>query len=88
MELITFRPHTTTWILCGNKTGFFPVFLRGFFGFSFETVCFGCLIEPKQTEDPPKQFKSIFGYFSENLGLFRFISFCYETVLFVSVVSI
>jgi hypothetical protein len=32
--------------------------------------------------------KSIFEYFSENLGLFRFVSVCYETVLFVSVVSI
>ncbi len=32
--------------------------------------------------------ESIFGYFSENLGLFRFVSVCYETVLFVSVVSI
>ena len=29
-----------------------------------------------------------FGYFSENLGVFRFVSVCYETVLFVSVVSI
>ncbi len=29
-----------------------------------------------------------FGYFSENLGLFRFVSVFYETVLFVSVVSI
>jgi hypothetical protein len=30
----------------------------------------------------------MFGYFSENLRLFRFVSVCYETVLFVSVVSI
>ncbi len=29
-----------------------------------------------------------FGYFPENLGLFRFVSVFYETVLFVSVVSI
>jgi len=45
----------------------------------------------KQIEDAPKQFKreyGIFGYFSENLGLFRFVSVCYETVLYVSVVSI
>ncbi len=53
------------------------------------TESFDVSIEPKQTEDPPKQFKeSIFGYFSENLGLFRFVAVCYETVLFVSVVSI
>ncbi len=38
---------------------------------------------------PPNSLKeSIFGYISENLGLFRFVSVCYETVLFVSVVSI
>ncbi len=47
---------------------FFPVFSIFFSVFSvcFETVSFGCfasipkqrvLIEPKQTEDPPKQFK-------------------------------
>jgi hypothetical protein len=43
----------------------------------FETVCFGCfasipkqriLIEPKQTEDPPKQFKREY---------IRFVSVCY-----------
>ncbi len=38
----------------------------------------------KQTEDPYKQFERDL----ENLGLFRFVSVCYETVLFVSVVSI
>jgi hypothetical protein len=42
-------------------------FFFGFFSVCFETVCFGCFytetesfnvsIEPKQTEDPPKQFK-------------------------------
>ncbi len=32
--------------------------------------------------------ESMFGYFSENLGLFQFVSVCYETVLFVSIVSI
>jgi hypothetical protein len=56
--------------------------------FYTETESFDVSIETKQTEDPPKQFKSIFGYFSENLGLFQFVSVCYETVLFVSVVSI
>ncbi len=75
---------------------FYRFFSRIFSVFSvcFETVCFGCfasipkqrvLIEPKQTEDPQN---SIFGNFSKNLGLFRFVSVCYETDLFVSVVSI
>ncbi len=59
------------------------------FRFYTETESFDVSIEPKQTEDPPKQFKkSLFGYFSENLGLFRFVSVFYETVLIVSVVSI
>jgi len=42
----------------------------------------------KQKTHPNSLKESIFGYFSENLGLFRFVSVCYETVLFVSVVSI
>jgi hypothetical protein len=58
------------------------------FRFYTETESFDVSIEPKQTEDPPKQFKREFGNFSKNLGLFRFVSVCYETVLFVSVVSI
>jgi hypothetical protein len=71
--------------------GFFSLFRNSLFR------CFGCFasipkqrvsIDPKQTEDPPKQFKRDIGYFSENLGLFRFVTVCYETVLFVSVVSI
>jgi hypothetical protein len=73
---------------------FFSVFSR-LFSVCFETVCFASIpkqrvsIDPKQTEDPPHSLKeSIFGYFSENLGLFRFVPVCYETVLFVSVVSI
>jgi hypothetical protein len=76
--------------------GFFVYFL-GVFGLFRNSLfrCFGCFasipkqrvsIDPKQTEDPPKQFQR--EYFSENLGLFRFVSVCYETVLFVSVVSI
>ncbi len=44
------------------------------FRFYTETESFGVSIEPKQTE--------------ENVGLFRSVSVCYETVLFVSVVSI
>jgi hypothetical protein len=46
------------------------------FRFYTKTESFNFFIEPKQTEDQPKQ--SIFWYFSENLGLFRFVSkqFC------------
>ncbi len=60
------------------------------FLFYTETESFDVSIELKQTEDPPKQFKReyIFGHFSENLGLFQFVSVSYETVLFISVVSI
>jgi hypothetical protein len=66
--------------------GFFLGFFLGFFSLYRNSLfrCFGCFafitkqrvsIDPKQTEDPPKQFKkSIFGYFSENLGLFRFVT--------------
>jgi hypothetical protein len=44
------------------------------------------MIEPKQTEDQPKQFdrEHILLFFRK----FRFVSVCFETVLFVSVVSI
>jgi hypothetical protein len=83
--------------------GFFRFFSVFFSVFSvcFETVCFGVsvvsllyqnrqfrLIRNKQKTHPNSLKESIFGYFSENLGLFRFVSVCYETVLFVSVVSI
>jgi hypothetical protein len=72
---------------------FFSIF--SVFSVCFETVCFGCfasipkqrvLIEPKQTEDPPKQFKReyIWKFFQK----FRAVSVFYETDLFVSVVSI
>ncbi len=71
--------------------GFFGFFL-GFFGLF---RCFGCFasipkqrvsIDPKQTQDQPKQFKReyIWVFFRK----FRIVSVCYETVLFVSVVSI
>ncbi len=78
---------------------FFSFF--SFFSVCFETVCFGCFASiPKQRvsmfglnwnkqETHQNSLKeSIFGYFSEHLGLFRFVSVRYETVLFVSVVSI
>jgi hypothetical protein len=42
----------------------------------------------KQKTYPNSLKESIFGNFSKNLGLFRFVSVCYETDLFVSVVSI
>ena len=65
------------------------------FGTIRKNVCFGCFasipkqrvsIEPKHTEDPPKQFKReyIWVFFRQC----RVVSVCYETVLFVSVVSI
>ncbi len=79
---------------------FFRFFCR-FFSVCFETVCFGCLASipkqrvsifwlnrNKQKTHPNCLKESIFGYFSENLGLCRFVSVCYETVLFVSVVLI
>ncbi len=42
----------------------------------------------KQKTHPNSLKESTFGKFSKNLGLFRFVSVCYETDLFVSVVSI
>jgi hypothetical protein len=54
-----------------------------------ETESFGVSIEPKQQKSNRNSLiESIFWYFKENLGLFRFVSVCFETVLFVSVVSI
>jgi hypothetical protein len=56
------------------------------FRFYTETESFDVSIEPKQTEDQPKQFEK------EHIWLifrkFRVVSVCFETVLFVSVVSI
>ncbi len=79
-------------------SGFFRFFnFFRFFSVCFETVCFGCfasipkqrvsmfrLNQNKQKTHPNSLKESIFGYFSENLGMFRFVSVCYETVLFVS----
>ncbi len=78
---------------------FFPFFsfFSVFFVFSvcFETVCLGCFasipkqrvsIEPKQTEDPPKQFKR--EYIWEFFRKARVVPVCYETDLFVLVVWI
>jgi len=41
----------------------------------------------KQKSNGNSLIDSILWYFKENLGLFRFVSVCFETVLFVSVVS-
>ncbi len=64
---------------------FFSVF--SFFSVCFETVCFGCfasipkpkvsmfrLNRNKQKTHPNRLKESTFGYFSENLGLFRFFT--------------
>jgi hypothetical protein len=58
------------------------------FCFCTEKESFDVPMEPKQTEEQPKQFarKHIFWYFC--FRLFRFVLACLETVLFVSVVSI
>ncbi len=42
----------------------------------------------KQNTNRNSLIESIFWYFYENLGLFRFVSDCFETVLLVSIVSI
>jgi hypothetical protein len=56
------------------------------FRFYTKTESFGVSIGPKQTEDQPKQFdrEHIFGFFRK----FRVVSVCFETVLFVLIVSI
>jgi hypothetical protein len=59
--------------------GLFRNSLFQLFRFYNKTESFDVSIEPKQTEDLPKQLiESIFWHFFENLGLFRFVSkqFC------------
>jgi hypothetical protein len=70
--------------------GLFQNSLFRFFRFYTETESFDISIKPKQTKDPPKQVKReyIWVFKKKKLGLFRFVSVCYETDLFVSVVSI
>ncbi len=69
--------------------GFFRVFF-GFFGlfrlfrFYTETESFDVSIEPKQKKTHPNSREYIWVFFRK----FRVVSVCYETVLFVSVVSI
>ncbi len=69
--------------------GFFWFVLKQFVSvvsFYTETESFDVSIEPKQTGDPTKQFKReyIWVFFRK----FRVVSVCYETILFISVVSI
>jgi hypothetical protein len=54
------------------------------FRFYTETESFDVSIEPKQTEDQPKQFdrEHILLFFTENLGFFRFFSFFVVSFLF------
>ncbi len=66
--------------------GLFRNSLFRLFRFYTETESFNVLIELKQTGDPPKQFKREFIWVF--FWTFRVVSVCYETVLFVSVVSI
>jgi hypothetical protein len=86
--------HRKFWGFLGFKgflifsvlSGLFRKRLFRLFRFYTETESFDVSIEPKQTEDPPKQFEREYIWvISENLGLFRFVLVCYETVLFVSV---
>jgi hypothetical protein len=59
--------------------GLFRNSLFRLFRFFTETESFNVSMEPKQTEDQPNSLiESIFCYFSENLGLFWFVSkqFC------------
>ncbi len=65
----------------------FSVFYGLFRNNLFRLFCF-YMNRNKQKTHPNSLKESIFGYFSENLGLFRFVTVCYETDLFVSVVSI
>jgi hypothetical protein len=74
-------------IFFSENFGVFCLFL--FVLVCFEKVCLDVSIEPKQTEDQLKQFdREHIWYFSENVGLFWFVSVCFETVLFVLIVSI
>ena len=56
------------------------------FRFYTETESFDVSIEPKQTEDQPKQFdrEHILLFFTENIGFFRFFAFfCFFLFFFV-----
>ncbi len=68
------------------RNGLFRNSLFRLFRFYTETESFDVSIELKQTEDPPKQIKR--EYIWVFLRKFRVVLVCYETDLFVSVVSI
>jgi hypothetical protein len=72
----------------GTETSFATIRNKTFWLFRFyiETERFDVWIEPKQTEDQPKQFvrEHILGFFK----IIRVVSICFETVLYVLVVSI
>jgi hypothetical protein len=60
---------------CGPSITYKITRLFRLFRFYTETESFDVSIEPKQTEDQPKPFdREHIWYFSENLGLFRFVS--------------
>jgi hypothetical protein len=77
--------HGAYFVIFYRKFRIFLVFsVFSFFSVCFKTVCFGCFasipkqrvsIEPKQTEDPPKQFKR--EYIWEFFRKFRVISVCF-----------
>jgi hypothetical protein len=76
------------WCIFYRKFSVFPIFF-GFFCFFRFFGFFRFVSQQLVSEDHPNSLKeSLFGCLSENLGLFRFVSVFYETVLFVSVVSI
>ncbi len=60
------------------------------FRFNTETESFGVSTEPKQTEEQPKRFdgEHTLVFLSDNLGLFRFVLVCFETVCFGCFASI
>ena len=70
----------------------FSIPLQEYFASTYSTItrmswCHVLFLFKKRTNfSPCTQFKR--EYFSENLGLFRFVSVSYETDLFISVVSI
>ncbi len=79
--------------LIGSIFCYFFQKIYGFSGFLIFFVCFGCFaesfdvsIEPKQTEGPHKQFER--EHIWVFLRKFWLVLVCYETVLFLLVVSI
>ncbi len=100
--LLFFTENVEFFRFCSMFFGFFLGFFRffrffRFFGLFRNSLSFVSLLYRnrefrlnlnKQETHKNSLKESIFGDFSKNLGLFRFVSVCYETDLFVSVVSI